>query len=285
MRETTPGGAGGRRLLLCYAHPDDESFGSGPLIAKYVAEGAEVYLICATNGEAGTVAPEHMNGHKSVSEVRLAELACAAQTLGLREVIRLGYRDSGMMGSADNNHPEALWQAPVEQVAERVAAEIQRIRPQVVITFDPYGGYGHPDHIQIHRATVAAMQLLNDDPARPQRLYYAVFPRIIVRIAVLGMRLLGRDPRRAGRNGDLDLQAVLDAAQPIHARVDVGAYYETGMAAARCHASQGNPRDPGPGRRWLARRLSRYADFSRAEPPPARVERLERDLFEQVRIG
>ena len=116
-----------KRILVSYAHPDDESFGLGPLIAKYTAEGAEVTLICATNGDVGSVSQELLDKYGSVAAIRLDELDCAAQVLGLKEVIKFGYRDSGMMGSADNNHADSLWQAPLDTVAHQIVEVIQRI--------------------------------------------------------------------------------------------------------------------------------------------------------------
>src|SRR5271166_245404 len=101
------------RLLICYAHPDDESFGLGAFIAKCAAEGVEVFLICTTNGDVGTVSPEKMVGYASIAELRLAELRCASEILGFKEVVTLGYRDSGMMNSADNADPRSSWQAPL----------------------------------------------------------------------------------------------------------------------------------------------------------------------------
>src|SRR5262245_49098940 len=199
-----------KRLLICYAHPDDESFGLGSLIAKYVAEGVEVSLICATNGDAGTVSPERLDGYKSIAELRLAELDCAAQVLRFKEVIKFGYRDSGMMGSADNQNPDSLWAAPLEQVTSRIVEVMRRTCPQVVITFDPYGGYGHPDHIKMHQATVAAFHAVRSDSEHPQKLYYGAFPRFILRLGVAIMKLMGKDPRHMGANKDLDFVAVLD---------------------------------------------------------------------------
>src|SRR5512143_3683720 len=95
-----------KRLLISFAHPDDESFGLGPLLARCAAEGVETTLICATNGDAGSVEPEHLNGYHSIASLRLAELECASAVLGFKEVVTFGYRDSGMMGSADNQHAE-----------------------------------------------------------------------------------------------------------------------------------------------------------------------------------
>src|SRR5579864_518742 len=257
-----------KRLLICYAHPDDESFGLGSVIGKYVAEGVEVTLICATDGDVGTVAPEKMAGYASVADLRQAELECAAQVLGLKEVVKFHYRDSGMMGSADNADPRSLWQAPLDQVAGRIVDVIRRIRPQVVVTFDPFGGYGHPDHIKCNRATLAAFEQLKADPDCPAKLYYHSFPRFWIQMGVTMMRLSGRDPRRAGANHDLDFQAVLDETQPVHTRLYVGNYYAIGQRAAECHASQ---MGPGPRQtteptarspKWLSRWQSQFSKWT-----------------------
>ena len=274
-----------KRLLIAYAHPDDELFGLGSVIAKYVAEGVHVTLICATNGDVGTVPEEHLNGHDSVASLRLAELECAASVLGIHEVVKFGYRDSGMMGSPDNDHPQSLWHAPLDEVAGRIADVMRRVRPQVVITFDAYGGYGHPDHIKMHRATLAAWALVEADAERPHKLYYSTFPKTWIRVGVFMVRLLGKDPRKLGRNNDLDLQAMVDATTPTHARVDVSNFFEAGTRAAACHASQANPREVG-GRNGATQALvkwfSRNALFTRAMPAPRQGDAVERDLFAGV---
>jgi len=140
-----------RVLLSVLAHPDDESFGMGGTLAKYAKSGTEVHLICATRGEAGEVDPEYLAGFSSIGQLRESELFCAVEKLGIEEVHLLGYRDSGMSGSADNNKPEALVNAPLNQVAEEITEIIRRIKPQVILTFDPNGGYRHPDHIYRQR--------------------------------------------------------------------------------------------------------------------------------------
>jgi LmbE family N-acetylglucosaminyl deacetylase len=268
-----------KRILVSYAHPDDESFGLGSLIAKYTAEGTEVTLICATNGDVGSAPQELLDKYGSVAAIRLDELDCAAQVLGLTEVVKLGYRDSGMMGSADNNHPDSLWQAPLERIAEQIVEVIRRTEPQVLITFDPYGGYGHPDHIKIHQATHKALDMLQGDAARPTKVYYAAFPRLLLRIGVAVMKIMGRDPRRLGRNQDLDAQAILDNTLPAHTRINVSRYLEVAERASACHASQANPRQTlailGPVFRYLSRNMT----LTRVEPPPARGEPIETDLF------
>ncbi len=281
-----------RRMLVSFAHPDDEAFGMGGAIARYADAGVEVHLICATNGEAGEVAPEFLGGAGSVAEVRLAELACAAEKLGIHQVHTFGYRDSGMMGTPDNDHPDCLWRADPEEVAGRVVAIIRRARPQVVVTFDPNGGYGHPDHIAIHRATRRAFHEAGDadrypeqiadglGPFQPDKLYYTVFPRGLIRAGVWLARLMGQDPRRMGKNGDLDFQAVLDAALPTHARLDLRRYYDAWQEASACHASQAGPQQLFPLPRVVACRLFGWQTFHRAWPEADGRSVRERDLFE-----
>src|SRR5215813_11421541 len=125
-----------RTLLVVYPHPDDESFSNGGTLARYAAQGAAVHYACATRGECGTVAPALLEGYADVAALRTAEQECAARALGLAAVHFLGYRDSGMRGTADNNHPAALIQAPLEQVAGQITALIRALRPQVLLTFN-----------------------------------------------------------------------------------------------------------------------------------------------------
>src|SRR4051794_31067128 len=130
-----------KSILFCYAHPDDE-VGIVPLVARYMREEqATTTLICTTNGDVGTIDPEHMEGFSSISERRLAEFDCATKTAGFTKVVALGYRDSGMMGSADNDHPESSWQAPLEKLTEQVVTVMREMRPQVVVTFNTFGAY------------------------------------------------------------------------------------------------------------------------------------------------
>lgn len=283
-----------QRMLLSFAHPDDESFGMGGAIAYYARRGADVYLICSTNGDVGTVAPERMNGYQTIGELRLAELECAASTLGITEVIPFGYRDSGMMGAPENDHPDALWQADRDTVTARIVREMRRIRPQVVVTFDPYGGYGHPDHIYMHKVTSRAFHAAGDpaqypeqiaeglQPWQPQKLYYSAFPRMPLRLMVLAARLRGQDPRRLGVNADLDLQAALEQLLPVTTRISVAPYQRVWDAAAQCHASQSNPRGSAGFFDVVRRLISRRQEFTRAWPEPRPGEPVERDLFQGV---
>lgn len=275
-----------RRLLAVLAHPDDESFGIGGTLALYARRGVAVHLLCATRGEAGAAPPESMQGYAELGALREAELRCAAEQLALRSVRFLDYRDSGMPGSPDNHHPAALAAAPLDQVVERVTAALRRVRPQVVVTFDPFGGYGHPDHIAVHNATVRAFEaagrpdLFPEAGAafRPDRLYFHTFPRRALRILITLMRLTGRDPRRWGRNGDIDLAGIAAVDFPIHAWVDVRSVLEVRRRAAACHASQGGA-SGGRVVGWMTRLLAGRESFTRAAPPPPPRLR-ERDLFE-----
>jgi LmbE family N-acetylglucosaminyl deacetylase len=276
-------------LLSVLAHPDDESFGMGGTLALYAARGANVHLICATRGEAGTLDADCLDGFSSVADRRESELRCAAGILGLAGVYFLGYRDSGMPGSPDNAHAEALVNQPIEEVAAAVAHLIRQLRPQVVLTFDPIGGYKHPDHIAIHQATRRAFELAADPsfadeypPHQPQKLYFHIIPKGMLKFAVTLMRLVGRDPHKFGRNGDIDLAALVEEGDfPIHAAIDIRSVLDKKDAASACHASQlgGTPRR-GPVA-WLLRQLGGQKDlFMRAVPPPQPGR--ERDLFEDI---
>jgi LmbE family N-acetylglucosaminyl deacetylase len=274
------------RLLAVLAHPDDETFGTGGTLALYARRGVDVHLLCATRGEVGAAPPELLQGYESVAQLRESELRCAAAILGLASVTFLDYRDSGMPGSPDNHHPQALAAAPVDEVAAKIVVWIRRLRPDVVITFDPQGGYGHPDHIAIQRATEAAF-FAAADPARdadglaphqPSRLYYHTFPRRALRLALVLLRLAGKNPRKWGRNHDIDLVEIAKADFPVHARIDIRSVVEIRAQASACHASQGGQAG-GRIARLLARLVGGRETFMRAHPPAPPGLR-ERDLFE-----
>jgi LmbE family N-acetylglucosaminyl deacetylase len=276
-------------LLAVVAHPDDESFGMGGTLALYARRGVNVHLVCATGGESGTVAPEFLEKYDSIAELRAAELRCAAETLGLASVTMLSYRDSGMAGSPENGHPQALVNQPLEEVAARLAHLMRQLRPQVVVTHDPIGGYRHPDHIALHKATVRAFHTAGDPraypddplpPYQPQKLYFQTFPKGLMRLLVTILRLLGRDPRRFGRNHDIDLLSLVEEGSfPIHARVNIRAALKTRDAASACHASQLGGGPPNTGLPSLILRFFIAHDhFMRAYPPPPPGLK-ERDLF------
>jgi LmbE family N-acetylglucosaminyl deacetylase len=279
-----------RTILAVLAHPDDESFGIGGTLALYSRKGCDTYLICATRGEEGSMDDEHLNGYTDKAELRTNELQNAAGHLGLKEVFFLGYRDSGMPGTEANKHPDAQISHPVEEVAGKVVKYIRDLKPDIVITFDPIGGYKHPDHIHIHQATVLAFEKADDasfhseagSPFKPRALYFQVFPRGILRWMVRLMPLLGKDPTKYGRNNDVNLKELAEVDFPIHVRVDIHSVEEAKRLASAQHVSQG-----GVGMRrglmsFLMRMFGEREDFMRAYPPVLGKFRRQNDLFEGI---
>lgn len=277
-------------ILAVLAHPDDESFGMGGTLALYAQRGAAVHLICGTRGEAGEVDEKLLDGFASIAERREFELHCAAEKLGLTTVHFLEYRDSGMAGSAENQHPNALAAAPLDDVAGKIALLMRQIKPQVVLTFSPNGGYGHPDHIAIQRATVKAFHLssdatfVSDLPVwQPDKLYFSIMPMVWIKLAARILPLLGKDPRRIGRNQDIDLIAILqDSDYPIHARINIRQALTQREEAALCHSSQldGAAMRRGP-LRWISLLMPQKDYFMRAYPE-VKGKLRESDLFEGI---
>ncbi len=219
--------------------------------------------------------------------MRESELRCAAGVLGLTGVHFLGYRDSGMPGSPENTHPQALAAQPLDEVAANVVCYIRELKPQVVLTFDPIGGYRHPDHIAIQRATVRAFeQAGNPDFAAdslpvytPQRLYFHKMPNGLLKFAVKFLPLIGKDPHKFGSNGDIDLVPIAEVDFPTHARIDIRPVLKKKEKAGACHASQGGGRMGGGILSFLMRLFSGTESFMRASPPVAEGEKVARDLF------
>jgi len=246
-----------------------------------------VYLVCATRGEVGEVSVNMLKGFHSVGELREHELRCAADTLGLKDVFFLDYRDSGMPGSADNRHPKALAAQPLDEVAANVVCYIRQLQPQVVLTFDPFGGYGHPDHIAIQRATMKAFERAADPTFapenlpvyRPERLYFHVMPHGFMKIAVKVLPLIGRDPHKFGVNGDIDLTEIARLDFPTHARVNIRSVLKKKEEAGACHASQGGGRMGGSLATSMMRLFGQTEAFMRAYPKVEGKEKIARDLF------
>lgn len=277
-----------RTLLGIFAHPDDESFGPGGSLARCAAEGIEVHVLTTTDGAAGKVDPALIEGLPGADDgVRLAglrsqelEAACLALGAGSH---RLTYRDSGMAGSPDNQNPDCLIQADRQAVAEDIAAFIDRLQPQVVVTHDPTGGYFHPDHIRTYEAVNLAFDLVETRPEswRPLRLFYTVIPRKFIRRAMWIIRLSGKNPKRFGENKDIDLSKLGEPEEGIHLRLDVSAHHDAKAAASACHVSQGGgglPRFiPAP----LRRRMTRFEYFALARPAASPGDRVK-GFFEDI---
>jgi LmbE family N-acetylglucosaminyl deacetylase len=279
---------GKRVLLAVFAHPDDESFGPGGTLARYAREGVAVWLVCGTDGNAGTVDAAMLEGYKSTSQLRAAELCCAAQTLGLAGIDWLAYRDSGMRGAPENDHPDSLFQAPMDKLVGQIVASIRKHKPQVILCDNQFGGYGHPDHIKLHQATLKAFYAAADPaqygdagPAhQAQYLYHPAFGFRAFKLLVRLMPLAGRDPRKFGRNRDIDLTEVVQWETPVHARVDTRDVIDVKIAAGDCHRSQGGPMEMAKRMApWLRRRLFGAEGFTQAIPAPKRG-RIVTDLFQ-----
>ena len=199
-----------RRLLLVHAHPDDESIGTGATMARYAAEGARVTLVTCTLGELGEIIPPSL-GHLAadredrLGEYRIGELAAACAELGVTDHRFLGgpgrWRDSGMMGTAGNDDPRCFWRADVDLAAQALLDVIREVRPQVLVTYDANGFYGHPDHIQAHRVAWRAFQ-------------------------------------QAGSYGLSKFYATAAPGPAVTTEVDGTAYFGRKMAAMRAHATQ-----------------------------------------------
>jgi LmbE family N-acetylglucosaminyl deacetylase len=284
-----------KTLLAVFAHPDDESFGPGGTLAHYAAEGVDGHYACATRGEVSTVDAELMQGFATVGDLRWSELEAATKILGLTGLHWLGYRDSGMPGSDDNRHPDALLQADQNALVGKIVGLIRALRPQVVLTFDSRGGYGHPDHVSIHYVTKRAFAIAGDAaqypeqiaqglaPFVPLKLYYTAFPKGFLKFVVTVLKLLGRDPARFGRNQDINLIEIATWEQQITTRIDIGRYLDIKQKAGECHQSQANLGGmfrwmPGPVRRWILGAET----FTRAQPPINGKAPLETDLFAGV---
>ena len=287
-----------KTLLVILAHPDDESFGSGGTLSKYAHEGVAVHYLCGTRGESGTVDAEKLNGFKNVAELRTSELMCASKELGLAGVQFLGYRDSGMVGSDDNTNVESLNSAPLDEVAQRIIGYIEKLKPDAIVTHDQYGGYGHPDHIKLHLATVRAYAMhygvqLGYQPdglmklaSNPQpithnapRLYFTAFPKGLVKFGVRVMPLLRQDPRKFGRNKDIDLVKIASWDVPATVQINTKAYVAMKEKASACHASQQAPAQQNRFVRFMFRRNAGKEFYARAYPPVTSGEPKEQGFF------
>ncbi|AKN69179.1 1D-myo-inositol 2-acetamido-2-deoxy-alpha-D-glucopyranoside deacetylase [Streptomyces sp. PBH53] len=232
-----------RRLLLVHAHPDDESINNGATMARYAAEGAHVTLVTCTLGERGEVIPpelRHLTG-PALGAHRRGELAAAAAALGVTDVRLLGgagrYGDSGMTGLPDNDDPGCFWQADVDEAAGLLADVILEVRPQVLVTYDDNGGYGHPDHVQAHRVAMRAVDLAAERGHRIAKVYWNRVPRSVAEAAFA--RLQDELPALPfDKSADVDDVPGVVADERITTAVDGTAHAAAKAAAMRAHATQ-----------------------------------------------
>lgn len=239
-------------VLDVFAHPDDEGFGFGGTLAMLAARGARVTSVCATNGDVGEISDPSLATPENLYQVRQEELRQAMNVTGVKDVRFLGYRDSGMDGTADNNHPGSLYQAPPDKVVAELVEIIREVRPQLVFTHDPTGAYGHPDHITICQRTTQAFEtaadgdilkdrVSGDQPAwRASLLYYTCFPRRNFRRMWQKMIDLGVEPPFAR----YEVEKIGSPDEAVTTTKDVSAYVDTKIASLACHRTQMDPNGP-----------------------------------------
>lgn len=242
-----------RRILLVHAHPDDETIGTGVTMAKYVNDGAQVTLVTCTLGEEGEVlVPDlvHLAADQqdALGEHRIGELAEAMKILGVTDHRFLGgpgrFRDSGMMGVPSNERADCFWRADLLDAATELVAVIREVRPQVVVTYDDFGGYGHPDHIQAHRVTHYAVALAESSSFRPDlgaawsvpKVYWTAFPRSIIRNGIMALREQGSDSEFAAMDPD-DLPFACDD-ELITTSIEAPEFLDAKMEALAAHKTQ-----------------------------------------------
>jgi N-acetyl-1-D-myo-inositol-2-amino-2-deoxy-alpha-D-glucopyranoside deacetylase len=246
-----------RRLLLVHAHPDDESIGTGATMAKYAAQGAGVTLVTCTLGELGEIIPPELadlawDKQDKLGEHRIGELAAACAALGVTDHRFLGgagrWHDSGMMDTPSNDWDGVFWRADVDEAARALLEIIADVRPQVLVTYDSNGFYGHPDHIQAHRVAWRAFELAD---GLVSKFYATAIPKSVLAESIKAMQG-ERDasgasrPDQAGQEdgpGFLAVDSVDDLPfgvpdDQVSTKIDGSDYLEAKLAAMRAHASQ-----------------------------------------------
>ena len=234
-------------MLLVHAHPDDETINNGSTMALYAALGAQVTLVTCTRGEEGEVLIpdlEHLAAAVTdkLGDHRVTELAEAMKALGVSDHRFLGedpsgiatvkYRDSGMMGTPPNERPDSFWQADFAKATDQLVRIIEEVKPHVLITYDEFGGYGHPDHIQAHRVAMAAA---DKSEWNIQKIYWNVTPKSVLQEGIDKMKEIGSD--FLGADSADDLPFAKDDSF-VHALIDGNLYVDKKMEAMRAHGTQ-----------------------------------------------
>jgi N-acetyl-1-D-myo-inositol-2-amino-2-deoxy-alpha-D-glucopyranoside deacetylase len=246
-------------LLAIFAHPDDEAFSSGGTLAHYANLGVEVNLLCSTRGEAGKITDPTLT-IEDLGRHREHELREACKTLGVNQPIFLGYRDSGRLERLRKDDPLASINADPREIEAKVREQVERLQPQVMLSFDPHGGYDHPDHIVIHQAALAAFFSSGHFPNPPQRLFYTASPLEVMKTWVN----MPGGPMTPGMTAEV--YGVSD--ETIAFKHDVSKYVEQKRAAIQLHGSQTGP-------------TSRIGQM-----PPEYLEKMrERQLTENFSLG
>lgn len=234
------------RILAAYGHPDDEGQVTGTL-AAFISQGARVTLVCATRGEVGEISDPALGTPETLGYVRELELRAAMAQIGLSDVRLLPFRDSGMAGTPENEDTRSLHQQPAEVVVGHMVSVIRDVRPHLVFTWDPSGGYGHPDHIAIHKHTVTAFEVAGDPtqypesgaPWAPDHLFWGAFTMkrfagMFLELEKRGLMPEGIDQERRARFE----QALQQPDPPVSHLVDVRDFVDSKRRAAGMHRSQ-----------------------------------------------
>lgn len=281
-------------IMLVHAHPDDEVISTGGIAMKYHDEGARVVLVTCTRGEEGEIVDPELNTPENkarLAEIRDQELAKGIAILNITAFHQLGYRDSGMINTPSNDHPESFHQADLHAATGRLVALVRQYRPQIMISYNEEGGYGHPDHIAAHKITVAAFQAAGDaaqfpaagQPWTPLKLYYTAYRRSIWRKAWEYMRSQGE--KTPLDDPETDLSRYVDDPRTTTS-INIAPYLERKLESLMCHRTQINEK-------WgflmlpahLRSELLTHEDFvlveSRVDLPPR--DDNEHDLFAGIR--
>jgi N-acetyl-1-D-myo-inositol-2-amino-2-deoxy-alpha-D-glucopyranoside deacetylase len=232
----------GIRILLVHAHPDDETINNGATMAKYAAGGAHVTLVTCTRGEEGEVLVPGLSHLASSDQDKLglhreSELALAMKELGITDFRFLGspsvkFRDSGMMGTEPNNRADVFWQADIDSAAKYLVEVIEEIKPQIMITYDKIGGYGHPDHIQAHRIAMRASEIAD---WKIQKIYWNTMPKSVLAEGIAKMKEIGSDFFGAESVDDLPFAKDDEFVTTL---VDGSKFVDQKLAAMKAHETQ-----------------------------------------------
>ena len=234
-----------KRLLLVHAHPDDETINNGVTMAKYVDLGAQVTLVTCTRGEEGEVLVSELASLASdkddkLGEHREIELKDAMVELGIKDFRFLGapskkWRDSGMMGTPQNERGDVFWQADLDEASNELVKIILEIKPQVLITYDEFGGYGHPDHIKAHRVAMRAAELAANQGWQVNKIYWNTMPRSVIQMGIEKMKEVGSDFFGAESADDLPFAKPDELVSTV---VNAPEYVPAKLAAMKAHATQ-----------------------------------------------
>ena len=234
-----------KRLLLVHAHPDDETINNGVTMAKYAADGIDVTLVTCTRGEEGEVLVDSLLNLASskddkLGEHREVELKDAMHELGIKDFRFLGapskkWRDSGMMGMPQNDRKDVFWQADLDDAANELVKIILEIKPQVLITYDEFGGYGHPDHIKAHQVAMRAAEIASQQGWQVSKIYWNTMPRSVIQMGIDKMKEVGSEFFGAENADDLPFAKPDELVTSV---VKAPEYVPQKLAAMKAHATQ-----------------------------------------------